>query len=195
MHPAATVWLSEDKARQPATVPHRLHVHRPEPAVARTIWRPRDCIPKAEIHLRPYGTKPHNHPTNRQQAATQWAKATSELLQDRQQSPVRRSTTDAYHTWLSHSSKNSLTSITSTHYMHYIYNIVMQKPKIHQPGEHSWSLLDPTGSTAHGRSLHTSFNAAQSVIHQHHKRLLQFYTITIQHGEIAMTDASMERPS
>jgi hypothetical protein len=46
MQPTATVWLSEDKGRQPTTVPHRLHVHTPEPAVDRTIWRPRDCIPR-----------------------------------------------------------------------------------------------------------------------------------------------------
>ncbi len=94
---------------------------------------------KVEIHLKPYGTKPQTHPTNRQQAATHWAEATSELLQDRLQSPVRRSTAAAYHTGLSHSSKNSPASITSTHYMHYIHNIAMHEPKIQQPGEHSWS--------------------------------------------------------
>ncbi len=83
MHPGATVWLSEDKERLPETVLHQLPVHRPEPTVAYTIWWPRDCIPKVEIHLRPYGIMPHTHPTNRQQSATHRAEVTPELLQDR----------------------------------------------------------------------------------------------------------------
>ena len=129
MQPAATVWLSEDKERRSDTVPHRLPVHKPEPAVARTTWRPRDCIPKVEIHPRPYGIMPHSHPTNRHQAATQWTKVTPELLHDRLQSPVRRSPEAAYHTELSRSSNSSPTAITTTRYMHYIYYIAMEKPK------------------------------------------------------------------
>ena len=83
MQPDATVWLSEDKERQPETVLHRLPVNMPESAVSHTIWQPRDCIAKVEIHLRPYGIMPHTHPTNRHHLATQWAQGTPELLQDR----------------------------------------------------------------------------------------------------------------
>jgi len=133
--------------------------------------------------------------TNRQQAATQRTEETPELLQDRLQSPVRRSTTTTPHTELRHSSRNPLTSIISVRILHYIYPIILQKPEIHRPGEHSWLQPDPTGSTPHGRSMYISFNVAQSVLHKYYRKPLQLYTLIPQHGESPMPAAPTERPS
>ena len=128
--PVATVRLSEDKERQLITAIHRLPVlpvHSPEPAVAHTTWRPRDCIPKVEIHLRPYGIMPHTHFSNLLQTVTPREAVTPGLLQHQPHPSVRRSTTFAHHTELLHSSQNTATPITSInmHYMHYIHSNLM----------------------------------------------------------------------
>ena len=138
---------------------------------------------------------PHTHHKNQQQAATHLIEVTREPPQYRLHSPVRRSTVVAYHTELPCSTNNSPTPITTTRNMYYKFPIDMKKRKIHQQGEHSRNQPDPTGSLTHGRSLHTSFNAAQSVTHQHYTKLLQFYNLILRHGEFRMTTASTERPS
>jgi hypothetical protein len=68
--------------------------------------------------------------TNRQRAATQRAKETPELLQDRIQIPVRRSTIAAPYTKLAHNYQNLLTPIISTRFMHCFYHVIIQKPEI-----------------------------------------------------------------
>jgi hypothetical protein len=133
--------------------------------------------------------------TNRQHAATQRAAETPELLQDRLQTPVRRSTTAAPYTELAHNYQNLLTPIISIRCIHYLYHVIIQKPEIHRPREHYWRQPDPTGSTPNGRSLHISYNAAQSVLRQYYKKMLQLYTLIPHHREIPMTDAPTERPS
>jgi hypothetical protein len=90
MQPAATVWLSEDKERLLETVLHQLPVHGPEPAIAHTIWRPRDCSPKVETTPRPYGIMPTKQYPCTHQAGIHSTEAATEPLQDLTQSPVQR---------------------------------------------------------------------------------------------------------
>ena len=71
--------------------------------------------------------------TNRQQAATQRATETPELLQDRLHTHVRRSTTTAPYTELAHSYQDLLTPIISIRCIHYFYYAIIQKPEIHRP--------------------------------------------------------------
>jgi hypothetical protein len=83
LQPAATVWLRASKERQPEIVLHRLSFHMPEPTVVATTWRPRDCFPQVEKHLRSLGTMPLLHFTNPQKIDTQWTKATTEFMRNR----------------------------------------------------------------------------------------------------------------
>jgi len=90
LQPAATVWLRAGQERQPQIVLHQLPFYKPEPAVVVTTWRPRDCNPQVDKHLRSYGIMPQTHLQNPQHSTIQRTEAIVHLWQDRLQYTVRR---------------------------------------------------------------------------------------------------------
>ena len=125
----------------------------PEPAIANTIWRPRDCIPQVETKRRHYGIMP-----NTQYSCMHHAEI--HLTEDQAQSPVQRppSIEDTEMQHITHISDNTKIS----NYKHcFILYISRYNPKTHRTGADSRRQPDPSGSTRHVRNLHHSTNESQ----------------------------------
>jgi hypothetical protein len=118
LQPDATIWSRADKERQPGNVPHRLPFHKPDLAVVDTTWRPRDCIPQVEKHLRSLGSMPL-HFTNPQKTDIRRTTTTTELMRNCLQYPVQRSTTTGR---LPHSTRTAALS-TFSYDSHRIFDI------------------------------------------------------------------------